>query len=248
MKLLPALAVATFVVCAGLAVATLLRPAGGYDAALPLVRAILLGSGSGALVLVGLASAIVLASSGGERSVSAIGRAAASLPAIVASTLVIVAIEVWPSSTIRSTDGVREATFARWQSTIVPLTVSFNHLLQALAAAQRAPDNPRLDAAARRAPSRLRRLARAVGLELTRDRGTPELQSITSEFARAIRYAAVSATDLAPPSTSVRGSHKAALSHAKAQLLLAAQATQKFTFRANGLGGRLAAVAGPGGG
>ena len=247
------LAVLLFVAATGMAVATLLRPAGGYRSALPLLRAALAGSGAAILLLLALAALVVAVSRRHRLSAGSVARAAGSyrvvVGALVVATMAIGAVSAWPQSDKRSVNGVTQAAFTQWQGNVVPLVVTFGHVLQALAAAEHAPRSHPLQDAATQSRRTVRRLLIGVGAELARHPDSSELHRLTAQLQRAVRSAGAAAADLAAAasagSSSARTAARVTLRHARAELTAAALTTQKFTFQANRLGGQLAATALP---
>lgn len=248
------LAVLLFVAAAGLAVATLLRPAGGYRAALPLVRAVVVGSGGAILLLLVLAVLTVAVRRRPQLSTRSVCQMAGSVPVVslaaVVAAIALVAISAWPAGDRKSSSGVSQAAFSRWQGEIVPLAVTFGHLLRTLAAADHEPQSGRLRDALQ-SQHALQRLGSQTQVVSIRYRRTPELHRLTSLLEQAVRHADAAAAQLA-----VRGSAAASPTpsatrtvrrRAEAELTAAALSAQAFTVQANGLGGRLAATSPPGG-
>lgn len=248
------LVVLLFLAGCGMAVATLLRPAGGYRRALPLVWATLAGCGAGALLLLGLAALAVAVSRRSRLSDRSLADAAASYPvvaaALVVATIAVVAVSLWPRNDHQSVSGVTHAAFTKWQGDVVPVAVSFGQVLRGLAAAEHKPLSHRLQGGLARSRRTIRQLLIAVGAELAREAGSRQLHRLTSLLERAVRSAGAAAADLtaatSAASSSGRAAAKVAVRRARAELTAAALTTQKFTFEANGLGGRLAASPPPG--
>lgn len=253
-------AAALYLVVTALAVATVARPAHGYSRAAPLVVAMLGGAMAGVLALVCLAALVRVTAPRRGRPSASIARTARSYPvlgvAVAALTVAVVAVELWPQPSGGAGDAALKAAFSSWQRETVPLVLRYETAVRSLVPA-RGParvDGAVVRARVLRARSTMHALDGALAAETERYRRSPQLRAVTAVFQQAVRLAGAAATDFAaalPARAGARGGTGAParqiarrlLRRADAELRRSQQATQLFTFQANGLGGRLAAGA-----
>lgn len=247
-----------FVVVASLALATINRPPGAYRSAGAMLPPLLDGAAAGVLILVGgalVARAIPLGRCRDRRSVSFTTGSCAALALGVATVAVAVAIfttEMRSNATKRPTDAALKLAFVHWQADIVPLALTYGSAIRSMLPATRSglARSERLRRRLARDVSKLDELARTVATDAGRYRRFRQLYALTPVFEQAIQLGSSAAADLAAsllarPSSgettsAVRGG-RTLLRRANTKLRHSQLAMQRFTFEANGLGGRLTA-------
>ncbi len=245
-----------FVVVGALALATLRRPQRGYHSAGPLVLSSAIGAALAAALLLAYGAFVAVAGTprqDGRTRQSRVRVRVITAFALLACALTALGLGLPTHVARRPRNPALEKAFNAWLPQVVPRVLDYTDAVRMLAPALKQLDDIH-QRTAQQARRRLSGPAAWLVREQTHDRQIAQLRSLDAVFLTAVmreRAAAADYAALLTPRDRTRSSSAGTqarparllrlMKRAHEELVRAQEAMQRFTFAANGLGGRLAA-------